>query len=233
MSRHVAPPRARARRRPTRRQTVGIAVVLALGLAAGMAFGTATTAATPTDAARLGVGTGGVGSADPFDLVLVDAAGAAHDAAPGTALPLKLPGADALVPGRTVEATVQVANNHPALSAALIARVGAVPVPGTPDITPHLRVTLLDADGQVLLGGPAGRPQDGGPLGAPAGLAALAARGAPPVTHGSLWIAGADGSATAVTVRVHLLDVPATSALNGGQASLTIRFDATSTETTS
>jgi hypothetical protein len=35
-----------------------------------------------------------------------------------------------------------------------------------------------------------------------------------------------------VTVRVHLLDVPATEALNGGLARLTVRLDATSTEET-
>jgi hypothetical protein len=232
MSRHVAP-RERTRRRPSRRQLVALLVVLAVGAGAGAVFGVTRTSATLTDAARLGAGTAGVGSSDPFGIVLVDGAGTAHAAEPGAPLPLDVPGADALVPGRTVEATVQVANNHPTIATALGVAVGAVRVAGTPDITPHLRVTVLGADGQVLLGAPDGRPEGGAPLSTPGSLGRLAARGAPPVPDAAPWAPGGDGSTTSVTVRVHLLDIPATSTLNGGQARITARFDATSTETTS
>jgi hypothetical protein len=231
MSRHVAP-RERTRRRPSRR-LAALLVVLAVGAGVGTAFGVAGTSATLTDAARLGAGTAGVGSSDPFSILLLDGAGTAHAAEPGTPLPLDVPGADALVPGRTVEATVQVANNHPAIATGLGLTVGAVRVAGTPDITPHLRVTVLDADGQVLLGAPTGKPEGGAPLSTPGSLGRLAARGAPPIADAAHWTPGADGSVTSVTVRVHLLDVPATSTLNGGQARITARFDATSTETTS
>jgi hypothetical protein len=228
MSRHVARPESI----PRRRQLVVVVGVLALSLGAGMAFGIATTSAALTDAAHLDAGTAGVGSSDPFSIVLVDA-GTAHAAEPGAPLPLDVPGADALVPGRTVEATVRVANNHRAIAADLSITVGAVPVAGTPDITPHLRLTVLDPAGHVIVGDPAGTPESGAPFGTRVPLGRLAGRGAPPVADGAPWTPGADDSATSITVRVHLLDVPATSTLNGGRSRITVRFDATSTETTS
>jgi len=233
MSRPVTPATPRVHRSPVRRS--GLAVIGAT-LTGALAVGTLSTvdltSATFTDAVGLTVGTSGIGSSDPFAVVLVDAAGTAHTAVPGTPLPLDVRGADALVPGRTVETTVLVANNHADIAATLTAAVGATREAGTPDITPHLRVTILGADGQVLLGGAADRPRDGAVVGTPSSLGQLAARGSSPVADRTPWAAGAKGSGIAITVRVHLLDDPATATLNGGRARLTVRFDATSTETT-
>ncbi|MBU5422993.1 hypothetical protein KQI48_09985 [Cellulomonas hominis] len=224
MSRHLAPARAAtAPRFPVRRAGLA-ALVAAVALVAGMLAGSAVTSAAFTDAARLGLGAGGVGSADPFDVVLVDAAGTARQAAPGTPLAVDLPDRDLLVPGRTVETTLRIANNHASIAAALSATVAAAPVAGTPDITPHLRVTVFGPDGGALL--------DGATPGTPADLGVLTARGGAAVADGAAWSEGAAGSWTTVTVRVHLLDVPATEALNGGLARLTVRLDAISTEET-
>lgn len=224
MSRHLAPARAaRARRFPLRRAGLA-ALVAAVALVAGMLAASALTSAAFTDAARLGLGAQGVGSTDEFDIVLVDAAGAVRQAAPGARLAVDLPDRDLLVPGRTVETTLRVANNHPSIAAALTATVAAEPVAGTPDITPFLRLAVLGPDGRTLL--------DGTALGTPADLGVLAARDAAPAAEGAVWTEGAAGSWTTLTVRVHLLDVPATEALNGGLAQLTARIDATSTEET-
>lgn len=223
----------RAHRRPVRRSRLAvIGATLTGALAVGMLSTVALTSATFTDATGLTVGTSGIGSSDPFAVILVDPAGTAHTAAPGTPLPLDVRGADTLVPGRTVETTVLVANNHADIAATLTATVGATREAGTPDITPHLRVTILAADGQVLLGGAADRPQDGAVVGMPGILGRLAARATSPVADRTPWAAGAEGSGLAITVRVHLLDDPATATLNGGRARLTVRFDATATETT-
>ncbi|QZN86814.1 hypothetical protein [Cellulomonas sp. C5510] len=233
MSRHVAPRRrdlrttrhARSRRRTSLVALVGTTVVTAAVLGT-----TALTAASYTDEAHLGLGTAGVGSAQPFDVVLLAADGTVHQAAPGTPLPLDLPDHDQLVPGRTVDATLRVANNHPDIASAVSATLAAEPVPGTPDITPFLRVTVLAEDGTVLLGSGADRPQDGARPGTPADLGTLAPRGAEPLPDAGAWLDAAPGSVTSLTIRVHLLDDPATEALNGAQAHLTARLDATSTE---
>lgn len=240
MSRHLATARTRGTRseaRTLRRAERGrylrlFGVLLVTALVVALAGVRLTTAAF-TDTATLSLGASGVGSTHPFGLVLVDAAGTAHSSAPGDPLPLDLPGADALVPGRTVETTVKVANDHPSISSSLVATLAATAVPETPDITPFLRITILDEAGRVLLGGDTARPEDGAAPGTPVAAGVLAARGAPPVGDGSTWTDGAAGSAHTFTVLVHLLDDPATSTLNGGQAHLTARLDATSTEVTS
>lgn len=217
--------------RPSAVRRVGLASLIATTvLTAAMLAGTVATSATFNDSARLGLGSHGIGSADPFAIVLVDDAGTAQEAEPGAPLALDLPDRDTLVPGRTLEASARVANNHPDIAAAVAATVDAEPVAGTPDLTPFLRITVLGPEGEVLLGAGADRPQDGVDPGALADLGVLTARGAAPVPHGTAWTEGAAGSATSLTVLVHLLDDPATSALNGGQAHLSIRIDATSTE---
>ncbi|WP_187365085.1 hypothetical protein [Cellulosimicrobium cellulans] len=212
------PPRWPARRR--------LAPLAAFALV--LVAGTVATAAAFTDAAHLNLGTEGVGSADPFEIVLVDAGGVAHDAEPGAPMPVDVPDRDALVPGRTVQSQVRVAANHPELAADVLATVAGEAVAGTPDITPYLRVTVLGPGGEVLLGTGPDDPQGGVPLGATADLGVLAARAADPVEDGEPWTAGAAGSDTTLTLLVHYLEDPATTALNGGQAHLTVRFDATS-----
>jgi hypothetical protein len=67
-------------------------------------------------------------------------------------------------------------------------------------------------------------------LGTPADPGLITARGAEPVDDGAPWTEGAEGSDITRTVLVRLLDEPATAVPNGGQAHVTVRFDATSTE---
>lgn len=214
MSRHRQDPRT-TRRRPA--LVVGL-VLLALALVAGVLAGTALTSAAFTDAARLSTG---VGSSDVFDVVLVDPDGVAHQAAADAPLPVPLPDADLLVPGSTIETTLTVAANHPAIAAGVVLTLDAEPVAGTPDITPYLRFSVLAEGRPNHLGLAPGTPVD---------LGQLTARGSAAVADGSAWEAGATGSSATVRVWVHLLDDPATEALNGGQVRVTARFDATSQE---
>lgn len=215
----------------TRRRQVGLVSLVATGaLVLGMLAATAVTSSSFTDAARTNLGTEGIGSHDPFGIALVDAAGTAHEAEPDTPLAVDLPDGDALVPGRTVRADVRVANNHPDIAAAVTATVAARTVAGTPDITPYLRFTVLGPDGQVLLGASADSPQDGAAPGASLDLGALAARGAVPVADGAAWSEGAAGSDVSITILIHLLEDPDTTPLNGGRATVTLRFDASSTQ---
>lgn len=215
MSRHRQT-RPGRRRRPA--LVVGL-LLLATALVAGMLTATGLTSAAFTDTARLSTG---VGSADVFDVVLVDGDGTAHQAPPGAALAVPLPDGDLLVPGRTVETTLTVAANHPAIAAGAVLTLGAERVPGTPDITPYVRFSVLTQDRPDVHDVAGGTAVD---------LGQLAARGSAPVADGAAWEAGAPGSARTVTVQVHLLDDPATEALNGGQVHVTARLDATSQET--
>ncbi len=212
-------------RRPGRRTTVG---VVAVALAGGAVLGsTTTTSAAYTDDATLRLGSTGLGSTAPFDVVLVED-GTARQAGPGAEV--RLPGAeDGLVPGRTVEHELVVANNDPHVAAALTLTVDAAPVPGTPDITPHLRVTVLAQDGTALAGDPAA-PAAGALPGTPVAVGVVGSRGAGPVPDGAPWAAGADGSTTRVRVLLHYVDHPATAALNGGRATVGLRVGATSVE---
>ncbi|HYQ76755.1 hypothetical protein [Cellulomonas sp.] len=241
MSRHPAPrggAAPRSRRRPARRRlpapprlrrAPALAVlVAAVALLAGVLAGTLATSAAFTNAARLDLGADGLGSSTAFDVVLVADDGTVRQAPDGDPLAVPVPGADALVPGRTVEVAVRVANNHPDLRAALAVAVAGTPVAGTPDITPWLRVTVLDADGTAVLG--TGDPADGVALGTAGAAGVLAARGAEGVADGAAWSAGAAGSDRGYRVLVHYLDDPATEPLNGGRALLTVRVAAESTE---
>jgi hypothetical protein len=218
MSRHRLDrrPRRGSRRRPA--LVVGL-VLLAAALVTGMLVATGLTSAAFTDTARLSTG---VGSTDVFDVVLVDADGIAHQAPAGAALSVPLPDGDLLVPGRTVETTLTVAANHPAIAAGTVLTLDAERVPGTPDITPFVRFSVLGEDRPGVSDVTGGTPVD---------LGRLAARGGAPIADGTPWEAGAAGSSRTVTIAVHLLDDPATETLNGGQVRVTARLDATSQET--
>lgn len=225
--RRPALPHERARRRAAPwMAAVGAAAVLAVALAT-----VTVTAASHQDRAHVNVGSEGIGSAHPFDLVLVDGAGVVHDASPGAPLSLEVPGADALVPGRSVEIVVQVANNHPTIAAAVSATLTAEPVAGTPDITPFLRYSVIDADGSSMIGGSVEDPAAGLVSGEVGDLGVLLPRGAAPLDDGSGWTPGADGSSREVTVLVHMVDDPATGAVNGGRADLALQLDAMSVDT--
>lgn len=213
-----------------RAPAVGV-LVAAIALLAGVPAGTLATSAAFTDEARLDLGSGGLGSSAAFDVVLVADDGTARQAPDGDPLAVAVPGADGLVPGRTLEVAVRVANNHPHLRAALALEVTGAPVAGTPDITPWLRVTVLDADGVPVLG--TGDPAAGVPLGTAGAAGVLAARGVEGVADGAAWSPGSAGSDRAYRVLVHYLEDPATEPLNGGRALLTVRVAAESTEATS
>ncbi|GEM_PF-776757 len=229
MSRHVSPRRVRRSATPWGRPRLAVAVAAAAVLA-GTAAGTTVTSAAFTDTARLQLGGSGIGSDAVFGIVLVDTDEVARTAPATEPLAVPVPGADALVPGRTVEVTVHVANNHPVLAADLTALVTAEPVAGTPDITGHLRVTILDATGQPVLG--SGDPAAGAVPGTPATLGTLPARGEQPVADAAPWTPGAEASDQTYRVLVHYLEDPATAELNGGQAHLAVQLAAQTTDVT-
>lgn len=204
---------------------VGAAAVVAVGLAA-----VSVTVASYQDRAHVNLGTDGVGSADPFGIVLVDGAGTVQDAPAGDSLAVDVPGAGALAPGRTVEAVVVVANNHPAIAAGLSVSVTGEALDESRDITEFLRFSVLDGEGESLSGGSRQDPAAGLPLGEAGDAGVLAARGEAPIEHGGPWSAGAEGSTRTVTVLVHMLAEPATEMLNGGQAHLAVQVHGTSVD---
>lgn len=181
------------------------------------------TVAAYSDEAALGLGSAGIGSEDRFDIGLVSQ-GSVLQADPPTGAPWTVTGASELVPGRTITTEVPVFNNTPRLLAdttlTVVARDGGVGG-GVPDITPHLRFTATSADGGVLF-------EDAPLTDASGSIGALAARGSAALDAGASFVPGAAGSLETVTLSIEYLDEPGVEALNGGQAAISLRFDATS-----
>lgn len=190
-----------------------------------------------TDRAALALGPDGIGTNGPFDIVTVLPDGLVHQGVPGAPAVLPIPGGGAFVPGRAITVAVAVANNTRDLAAAVTMTIAPSDAGGTgqvgsaPNITPFIRVTVVDADTQqLLLGGSATDPGHGVPIGsAAAALGRLGPRSAPPLSDGDPWIAGAGGSRRDLAVTLYFIDTPETNAFNGGQTGLEIEFDGAST----
>lgn len=224
-------------RRPPRRRVL-LATVAAgtLALTAGL-LTIGQTVSAFTDQAALDVGPDGIGS-EPFDIVSILPSGNVAQALPGQGVTVPIPGDDSLVPGGTLTVSLGVANNSPSLAAAVTVAVrpsdadGTGQVDGSPNITPFLRVTVVDTTtGQLLVGGSAADPSQGAAVAdASAVIGRLPARGSPALADGSPWLSGSDGSRHDLTITLFYVDTPETSAYNGGKTALEVEFDGTSAQ---
>lgn len=186
------------------------------------------TGASFTDIGNVNVGGAGgrIGSTDAFDLALVDQQGRVLQADGPSGAQWAVPGADTLLPGHSVTTNVRVFNNSRRLPADL--EVSIVPRNGdgrvsasVPNITPHLRFTATLSDGTVLF-------EDATLADAGAVLPTLAAGARASQQETSTYVTGATGSSSRITLTIDYLDEPGVELLNGGQAAIGIRFDATS-----
>ncbi|MFB9747009.1 hypothetical protein [Leifsonia shinshuensis] len=223
-------------RRPVRRRIAlatiasGALVVTATLLTAGQ------TMSAFTDQAMLNLGTDGVG-AHPFDIVSVLPGEQVAEALPGQGVAVPISGDDGFVPGRTITVDLGVANNTPDLAAAVTVTVkpsdpgGTGQVGSSPNITPFLRVTVVDTTtGALLVGGSATDPTQGAPVASASGvIGRLAPRGAPALADGSTWVPGNAGSRHDLTITLFYVDTPDTAAYNNGRSALEVEFDGTST----
>lgn len=199
-------------------------------------LGTTSTMSALTDTAALNLGQGGIGSDVPFGIVTVHPDGTVHHAPPGAAAAVPLTGDDAFVPGRSLSVDLGVANNSPGVAAQVTMTIGPSDAAGTgqvgsaPNITPFIRVTIVDTStGQLLLGGSASDPSQGVPVDAAnAVIGRLGARGAAPLTDGDTWAPGAADSRRDLTIVLYYVDTPETSAYNGGATALEVVFDGSS-----
>ena len=190
-----------------------------------------------TDAATLNLGPSGVGSAARFQILTVVPGGTVHSGAPSGPVEVPISGGDSFVPGRTITVDLGVGNNSPAVAAAVTVSVGPSDQDGTgqvgsaPNITPFIRVTVVDTSTDtVLIGGSATDPTQGAPVSAAsATIGRLAPRGGTPLTDGDQWTAGSPDSRHDLTISLYYPDTPETNAFNGGQTALEVRFDGTST----
>ena len=190
-----------------------------------------------TDRAALNAGTDGIG-AEPFDIVSVLPGGDVAQALPGHGVTVPIAGDDSLVPGGALTVNLGVANNSPSLAAAVTIAVkpsdaaGTGQVDGSPNITPFLRVTVVDTTtGQLLVGGSASDPSQGAAVAdASAVIGRLPARGSAALADGAAWVAGNAGSRHDLTITLFYVDTPETSAYNGGQTALEVEFDGTSAQ---
>lgn len=189
-----------------------------------------------TDQAGLNVGPDGVGGA-AFDIVSVLPDGNVAQAQPGQGVTVPIAGDDSFVPGRSVTVDLGVANNSPLLAAALTVSVkpsdaaGTGQVGASPNITPFLRVTVVDTTtGTLLIGGSATDPSQGAAVPTATGVVGrLPARGSPALADGAAWVGGSAGSRHDLSITLFYVDTPETAAYNGGQTALEVEFDGSST----
>lgn len=211
---------AHAQGRPNgRRRLIASAGVL-------LAASTLVSSAAYVDEANLNVGNVGVGFAGTFDIGVVLPDGTVEQADTDTGFDWTVEGAERLVPGGSVTTTIPVFNNTPNLAADTVFEVvlrngdGSVAT-DIPNITPYLRFTAQDSGGAVLFSEATWDTARG-----PVGL--LTARGTDPQAPGDPYVPGAQGSGNEITLTIDYLDAPGVEDFNGGQAALSVRFDATS-----
>ena len=137
---------------------------------------------------------------------------------------------DRYAAGRAFHLAVGVADNDPDTGAAVTVAILPMDAAGTgqvgasPNLTPFLRVTVVDeTTGQVLIGRSASDPAAGAPVAdASAMMNRLAARDADPLTDGTRWTPGASGSRHDLDVTIYCPDTPAVRALAGGRSDLAL-----------
>lgn len=206
-----------------------------LGLAGGAVLGGGAllTLASFTDFASLNLGGGGgIGSSSKFDIALVHADGTVEQADTDEGVAWEIADAASFVPGRTLTTAIPVFNNSQTYAGELslaIEATGDGSVGDSPNITRFMVFTAVDREsGEVLFGDPA-EPARGVALSAAAAVVGdIAARGAAALADGDDYAPGAAGSERTVDLFMHYLDSPETAAYNGGQAAVSVRFDAQS-----
>lgn len=219
------------------RSRITLPIVAACVVSTALALGSVTpTVSALTDRASLNLGPAGIGSEVPFSLVSIHPDGSVHHAPPGSGAVVPLTGDDAFVPGRSISVDLGVANNTPGIAAAVTMTIVPAGAGGTgqvgtaPNITPFIRVTVVDAaTGELLVGGSAADPAQGASIAdANAVLGRLTPRGAAPLADGAAWVAGDPESRRNLTITLHYADSPEASEYNGGRSALEVVFHGTS-----
>jgi len=210
----------------------GLVALAAVALAAGPTYSALTAGADVIvdahDSAGDGAGDGvEAGTAPSLDLVTIDGRGMVTRSH-GDAAFLPLGDDDRYAPGRAFHLDVGVADNDPDTGAAVTLAVVPMDAAGTgqvgtsPNLTPFLRVTVVDeTTDQVLVGDSATDPSRGAEVAdASALLNRLEPRDADPLADGSRWIPGASGNRHDLDVTIYCPDTPAVRALADGRSDL-------------
>lgn len=210
--------------------TAALATVIVAG---GITAGVTTTSAEYRDPANLNMGSRGIGSAERFDIALVQDGTVRQADREGLVWEL---GADTqhVVPGTVVESVVPVINNGP-YRAEIGVRVEDLydeSQDGGSDPFSLYRWTVVDDEtGEVLAGDgddPLASTVTGEGLGEALEPFVLEARGSAGLADGDEYVPGADGSARRLRVIVAYPDTPESESYNGGASRMRLVFDAES-----
>ncbi len=204
----------------------GLVAVAAIAIAAGPTYSALTAGADLVVNAGEGPA---AGSSGPIDLVTVDDHGVAMKTGDSAAF-IPLAADDRYRPGKIFHAELGVADNDPDVAAAITVAVVTVDSVGTgrvgtsPNLTPLLRVTVVDTTtGDVLIGGSATDASKGAPVADASGMIAhLAPRDADPLHDGDHWTDGAAGSRHDLEVTVYCPDTAAARDLTDGRSDLAL-----------
>ncbi|WGD37917.1 hypothetical protein [Lysinibacter sp. HNR] len=207
-----------------------------LWMSAGLLLilGIGTTGATRIDnaALRLG-GQTGIG-APPFSIATVLPDNTIAHANPEESLTLPIPGKNALVPGRTITFQTTVFNNTETLPSATqvsVIPIGTGAVGNAPNITPFVRITIVNSlTNELIVGNSTSNPQEGATIqNASGNLGTLTPLGFPALPNGTpLTTPLPPQSTTTITVMIHLSS-SVTPSFNGGLTALALQFTGTST----
>jgi hypothetical protein len=198
-----------------------------------LGIGALITAAAFTDFANLNLGGDGtIGSESPFDIAVVQKDNTVVQADTDAGVDWAIADSDSFVPGKTLETTIPVFNNSKTISGDLevaVQTIGDGSVGASPNIVEFLRFSAKDlSTGHTLFGDPDDPTNGGVELAfAVASISDVAARGSDSLAEGDAYVAGDQGAEHKIVLYVHYVDIPETSAYNGGQTALRMHIDAT------
>ena len=186
----------------------------------------AVTGATSTDFARLNFVGATLVESPRFDIGIVRADGAVEQADKDGGFDWAVAGASDLVPGKSVSTTIPVFNNTYNLKAdtsfQVVLRNGDGRVaPGVPIILPFLRFTATDETNKVIFTDVTWDQAKGA-------LGVMEPRWGAVLNNGEQFTPAASGSAKKLNLTIKYIDGPGVENYNGGQAALSVRFDAVS-----
>jgi hypothetical protein len=197
-----------------------LALALPVALAAAL-----TSAAAYLDSAHLNAEFHGTSTFSTFHYVI------AHNGtvyrSERTALPAD-PGDDLLLPGHAITKHITVANNSPALAGTARLTLESAAIDGQPSMAGYLRFTVVDGDGNVLLGDKDNPGRGADPWNASFNLGRLNPRGSDSLQDGEAWVPGAPGSHIDLDITIYLLDDRQLNSLQQGWALLRLKTEAES-----
>jgi hypothetical protein len=177
------------------------------------------------DHARLNFSPEALGSFTPFQFVL-----AVDNQVYRDRIAIPMPDGDTLLPGHQIQREIIIANNHPDIAGNVRIELLTDGVSGEQPIGGYLRFTVVDEQGNTLMGDKDHPGNGADPWNSSADLGVFTARGQPALEQGDPWTPGDPGSFKKLTFIIYLLDHADLNSRSSGWARVILRVDTTSVD---